>query len=278
MAVGEASHRMVGPVVAERELPGAGAERQAEHLVAQADPEDGDLAEQAGHHVHHRPQGGGVAGPVGQEHPVGAPGEDVGGRCGRRDHLDVEPPGGELGEDVPLDPEVVGDDVAGAAGADTEGVVRGHIHPQLPPLHSPVGGGEVTQLVGPPDWPDRRRHRPCGAEPPGEHAGVHLADGHDPAIGEVIGQRPLCPPARVTPGHRPHHQGGTAAGGGLVVGVGDTVVPDVGGGHHHHLPGVRGVGDHLLVAGHGGVEDRFAHCHPGSPHCHALELGAVGQD
>src|SRR5260370_33172984 len=26
-------------------------------------------------------------------------------------------------------------------------------------------------------------------------------------------------------------------------------------GHAYHLPGIRGIGQHLLVAGHGGVED-----------------------
>ena len=36
------------------------------------------------------------------------------------------------------------------------------------------------------------------------------------------------------------------------------VIPDEGIGHHHHLAGVRGVGEHLLVTGHAGVDHDLA--------------------
>ena len=42
-----------------------------------------------------------------------------------------------------------------------------------------------------------------------------------------------------------------------VLGV-DPIVPDVGGGHGHDLTAVGGIGQDLLVPGHGGVENHLA--------------------
>ena len=43
----DVAHRVVAAVVAERQLEGVGADRPAEQLVAEADPEDRHVAEQA---------------------------------------------------------------------------------------------------------------------------------------------------------------------------------------------------------------------------------------
>ena len=63
--------RVIATVVAERELHGARPERPAQQLVAEADPEDGDIADQSGDLVGGVLDDRRVTGPVRQEHPVG---------------------------------------------------------------------------------------------------------------------------------------------------------------------------------------------------------------
>ena len=78
LAGGAVHHRLVDAAVAVLELVGAEAQRAAEELVAEADPEVGDLAVEGGLQQLDLAGGGGrVAGAVGEEEPVGADGEDV---------------------------------------------------------------------------------------------------------------------------------------------------------------------------------------------------------
>ena len=72
---------MVGAAVAEGELVGLEADRAAEQLVAEADAEDGLLADQLADGVDDVVEGGGVAGAVGEEDDVGVLGEDLLGGC-----------------------------------------------------------------------------------------------------------------------------------------------------------------------------------------------------
>ena len=58
---------------------------------------------------------------------------------------------------------------------------------------------------------------------------------------------------------------------------GDAVVADLGGGHQDDLAPVGGVGEDLLVAGHGGVEDQFTGDFPATGEGSALKTGAVFQ-
>src|SRR4030095_12274604 len=53
------------------------------------------------------------------------------------------------------------------------------------------------------------------------------------------------------------------------------VVPLLRCGHGHHLPGVRGIGEHLLVPRHRRVEDRLAEPLPGRPEPGSAEGAAV---
>ena len=63
--------RVVGAVVAERQLDRVGAQRPAEQLVTEADAEDGTSSEQPGDRVDRVGHLGRVAGTVGQEDAVG---------------------------------------------------------------------------------------------------------------------------------------------------------------------------------------------------------------
>src|SRR5205814_8140437 len=95
-AVGGAGHRMVRAVVAEGELERRQAERKAEELVAEADPEDGHLAEEL-------PDGGdavadrlGIAGTVREKHPIGIRSEQLRRRRRGRVDRDRTPLGSQL--------------------------------------------------------------------------------------------------------------------------------------------------------------------------------------
>ena len=97
---------MIGAVVALVHLHGLGAERDAEHLVAEADAEGRHaLVDQLADHRHGIFAGRGrVARAVGEEHAVGLEREDVlgRGRCAGTT-VTLQPIAGEQAQDVALD-------------------------------------------------------------------------------------------------------------------------------------------------------------------------------
>ena len=74
--------RVVGTAVAEGELVGLEADGTTEQLVAEADPEDRLVADQAADRVDDVVEGGGIAGAVGEEDDVGLLGQDLLGGAG----------------------------------------------------------------------------------------------------------------------------------------------------------------------------------------------------
>ena len=76
-AGGQVLDRMVGAVVAERQLVGLQADRAAQQLVAEADPVDRQLADQLADGVDDVVERGRVAGAVGEEDRVGVVGEQL---------------------------------------------------------------------------------------------------------------------------------------------------------------------------------------------------------
>ena len=107
----ETAHRVVAAVMAERKLEGSGPNREAEHLVAEADPEQRDLAQQAAQGVCvvscERLR---IPGPVGDEHAVrlrGARIESWSVSAGTTST--ANPRLVRWSEHVPLDAEVDGD-------------------------------------------------------------------------------------------------------------------------------------------------------------------------
>ena len=102
---------MIGAAVAEFELVGLAAEGEAEELVAEADAEDGLLADELADVGDLGDEGLGIAGAVGEEDAVGVEGEDVFGGGERGDDGDAAAGVHEAAEDVVLDAVIVGDDV-----------------------------------------------------------------------------------------------------------------------------------------------------------------------
>src|SRR5213595_2082193 len=78
-------HRMVPAVVAELQLVGAAAEREADDLVAEADAEDGDAAHEIAHGLGCVLDWLGIARAVREKHTVGFQSENVARRSHRRD-------------------------------------------------------------------------------------------------------------------------------------------------------------------------------------------------
>ncbi len=273
--VGQALDRVVAAVVAEGELVGGAAQGRRQQLVAEADPEDGNVPDQVADGVDGVGDGGGVARAVGQEDPVRAAGQDVVGGRRRGDDVDgcdfrQEP------QDACLDAEVVGDDRQ-----------RPVTHPVLDrggdllDQVDAVGAGLVVgrplegQLVG---GAEGARHRPGLADVAGEAAGVDAGDpGHagelQPGV-EVDGAAPV----RRAAGQVAHDDAPAERSPALGVQRRHPVVADVGVGEGDDLPGVGGVGEDLLVAAQDGVEHDLAGGHRRRrPHRLALEDGAVGQ-
>src|SRR6266550_1122728 len=257
--VGEAGDRMVRAVVAESEFERRQAERQAQKLVAEADPEDGHLAEEL-------PDGGdavadclGIAGPVGEEDPVGPPGEQLRRRRRRRVDRDGTPVGRELAQDVRLHAEVVGGDpepgavagpFVGLAGGDLGDEIRADHRRVVPEALDDRGRVGAGRGDGPP-------HRPCRAEVAREAAGVDLGDRGDAPLPEVVVQALLASPRRPRYGQVADDEAGDVGPGAFGVDAVEPVVADVGIGHRDDLAAVRRVGEDLLVPGHPGVEDHL---------------------
>ncbi len=103
--------------MAELQLVGLAAHRQAEQLVAQADAEDGLLADQLADVGDLRLERLGIAGAVGEEDAVGIQRQHVFGGGERRDHGDAAARLHQAAQNVVLDAEIVGDHVICAARA-----------------------------------------------------------------------------------------------------------------------------------------------------------------
>ena len=95
--------------MSELQLEGPAAQRESHELVAEADAKDRDAAEQVPDRVDRILKRLGIAGAVGEEHPVGFHRQRVLCARGRRDHGHVAAGAPEVAEDVVLDPVIVGD-------------------------------------------------------------------------------------------------------------------------------------------------------------------------
>ena len=273
----DVAHRMVPAVMAERQLVGGAAEGRAHQLVAEADAEHRDLAEEGLdllHRVvaHHR-----VAGAVGQEDTVRIVRAHIISAHMAGDDGDGGEPR-QVAQDGALDAEVVGHDPEGpvAHGVRLE---RCHLGNQV----DPVGARLVERGLLQHDVvsrAERSRHGAGVADVAGEATGVDPSDaGHLPALQEgveVLNRAPVAAPASQLPHDHATGEGSAA----LVVLRVRPVVADVRVRERDDLAGVTGVGDDLLVAGEDGVEHDLArgHARLGSvADGLALEVGPVGQ-
>jgi hypothetical protein len=260
----EVLHGMVGAAMAELELEGLPSACKAEDLVAEADAEDRKLVDQLARGLHGIRERLGVAGAVREEDALGLQGEairrrGVGGHDG-----DVAAQGGEHPQDVLLHAEVVGDDTVGRAltdlrGAEAIGLATGHLARQVQPHHRARGARPSDQgfaVLG--QGGDDAALGSMRTQMPGERARVQLADPHDALLVEISVQLAGGAPRGGDRGDLAHHEAGHLGLGRLHVVAVHPVVADVGIGHRDDLPRVRGIGEHLLVAAQGGVEDHLA--------------------
>ena len=115
----------------------------------------------------------------------------------------------------------------------------------------------------------------------GERAGVDAGDTDDAArlepVVEVAGRAVIRGLGdRGVQHHAARPRRGRHVHGLDVVLVGADIA-DMGEGEGDDLPGIGGIGEDLLVAGHGGVEAHLAHRMAGRAEAHAFDHGAVGE-
>ena len=96
-----------------------------------------------------------------------------------------------------------------------------------------------------------------------------------PLAREVFGQRRLRAPTARQFAEFLDHEPADLRAGAFVVGLVDAVVADERIGHGHDLPVVRRIGEHFLVAGHGGVETHLADARAARAEGFALEHAAI---
>ena len=116
------------------------------------------------------------------------------------------------------------------------------------------------------------------AEYPCNGAGVHTLDANDIILLQVILQRALI--AEIAPPGRemPHHKSGTPGPVGFVVLMIHAVIADERIAHDDSLSGIGRIGENLLIAGHGGVENHFAHAVVRRSDGLAFKHGAVAKN
>ena len=98
--------RLVAAMVAELELEGPGAQSQRDDLMAQADPEDGNLAGKVLDGIDGLQSPLRVAWTVGEKEGLGPHSLDLGDACMSGKDMDIESPGREALQNVSLDPQV----------------------------------------------------------------------------------------------------------------------------------------------------------------------------
>ena len=275
-------HRVVGAMVAELHLEGAGAAGQPEDLVAEADAEHGNvgLEKLAG-----RADGVvarlGVAGTVGQEDAVGRERQSLLGAGLRRHDGHAATKVRQQAQDVALDAEVVGHDVQPLVRAD--GCARA-LRPDtsLVPLEVALGGndlGEVHALQA--RELARGLYRRAGVDLLARHDAAGLCAGltqdacqapridsrdrHDASALQELAERLVgAPVARARRQIADDEARGIDLRGLEVLRRGAGVA-DVRTGECDDLAGIGGVGEDLLIAGQRGVENDFAVVLPLAP-------------
>ena len=105
---------------------------------------------------------------------------------------------------------------------------------------------------------DHAPHDAGRPQHPRQRARVDVGDGHDAVLDQIVAQRAVGAPVAGTRRRLAHHEPRDLRPARLLVAVGHSVVADLRGRHRHDLSGVGRVGQHLLVAGHAGVEDHFS--------------------
>ena len=252
---GSAANRHIATVVAEAHLEGPPAQGQGQQLVAEANPEDGNRADERPQRLHDRAGHRRVSRSVAEEHSVGLARQHLCRWCvGWHDGH-----GGQLAQaakDGGLDAEVVGHHVARAR-ARGVGAVGGYLADQIDAAGAGLGAsrGQKRGLVR---GAERSGHGARIADMAGEPAGVDPGDARHAVAAQEAVEAARGPPAARPPGEVAHDHAPAVGPGRLRVGVVGAVVAYVGIGEGDDLACVGGIGDHLLVPAHHRVEHDLA--------------------
>src|SRR6266516_1475524 len=257
---------MVCASMAERELEGLVAGREREQLMAEADAEDRDTAEQFAHDGDLLHEGLRIAGAVREQHPVEAI-ELVAGRV-VREHGHRGTGAGEPPEDRAL-AAVVDDRDPGASRVRVDvRLRRRHDACESPAAHRRLPTRHRDRLLDRPLAGEDDRTLCSGlAQLQHERARVDAGQGDEPALVQPVG------PGRTA--RLPHQDRPRVRSRRLRPPLRDAVIADHRRGEAHELLREARVGDDLLVTGHRGREHRLTNCEAVRPDRLATEDGAV---
>ena len=263
---------VIGSTVAELELVCLGAERQGENLVAEADAEDGDFAEEFADGFDGVFHGRRVAGAVTQKYAVRFSRYDLFGGCRRGYDVDVAAVRAKQAENILLDAVIEGNDLVFLFGRAFD--IAQYIDDALFPAVSFLGGDIFDDV--PSDQAgvsveclshircaefgrrDNTSHGSFGADVSDEGACVDAFEADDVVGFEIIAQRSgISPTAGIIAVFLNDKAGGEDFFR-FPIGLVRAVVADQGVRHRDYLLVVGRVGEYFLVAGHGRIEDNFA--------------------
>ena len=298
LAGGEILHRVICTVMAELHLQRARAAGETQQLMAETDAEEGHVGvEQLADRLDRIVAGLRIARAVGQKHPVRLQTQYRRRRHVRRDDRDVTAARGEHPQDVALDAVVVGDDMQGQTIADRMnglgmalaqfpdalgpgvGLGRRDLFRQIHALKArkTLCGAQSRRLVDPVAGLKTAVLGALLAQQTGQPSGVDIGDADD-ALAPQIGVETLRH-AEVAGQDRQvadDEARGLNAVGLLVLRVGPDIA-DVGVGQGDELAQIRGIGEDLLISGHGGVEHHLADARSIGADRRSPEDGAVLQ-
>ena len=272
------------------------AQGERQDLVAEADAEQWHLLVEHALDRRHAVAGRRrrIARAVGQEHAVGLVAQDVLGRGGGRHDRDLAAGVGEAAQDVALGAVVDGDHVILGLGelavalaqrplglVPAVGLLGRHLDGEIhaveagPVLRDLAQLGNVELAVG------RMDHHAAGraavADAPRDRPRVDAADARQiVALQPVVERLGRAPVGRLGDVAAQHHAARRRVDALDVLEVGADIA-DVREGEGDDLPGIGGIGDDLLIAGHRGVEADLAHRVAGGPHALAPKDRAIGQ-
>ena len=253
--------------MAELHLVRAASQCQSQQLVAKADPEDGNRAQEFSNRRNTVCGGAWITWAIGKEYPVeAAAGHDSGRRLSGK-HRALHPVSTEQTKDVSLHPEVIGSHpedapvLGGGGSVDRCGFYRSiHAHAlRKVRAHHPVRGPDpADQRLGVQvDRADPRAHSPPFPQEQGQPAGIDPFDANHRVCCQLVLERAGGAPRRGPPTGLADREPSDLDLRGFGIARVHAVVTLVRGGHGDDLPSVGRIGQHFLVSGHARIEDRF---------------------
>ena len=254
--------RMVGAVVAERELVGLEADGAAQQLVPEADAVHRTLADELADGVDDVVERRRVTGTVGEEDRVGVVGDQLRGARRARMQLDRGAALAQVADDRELDARVDHRDPRPLAVALEHRSAPAGVT-SLARSRPVIGGSAAISSRACASAIARREHaaahRSLVADVADERPRVEIGDRRDPAVGRATMSQPRFGAGRVLAVDRgAHDRGARVDAVGLHRLRRDAVVADLRVGERDQLAGVARIGHRLLVAGHRGREHDLA--------------------